>query len=514
MFDALPEAFGSYRVIEAIGTGRFGPAYRAREDATGLSVAIKVFDQGLTTDQATRLAITLKRLGQAALNHPAIVPILTSEAVGERVWLAEPWFDAAPLDAIMQRDGTLPLGDVLVRVTQVAAALDFGATVGIHHGALHPRDVLVSADQTMLAGVGMLQALNDAGLAVPMEGAYVSPQRAQGLPVSAPDDIFSLAAITYELVYGVAVPARSELRSVATRPAGIDHTRFTEIVERALSPEAGDRPRTALSFAASVQEAMAPIPIPILDSDSQIPIPIPIAIHDSDSHPEPSADLPLRPVEVQPTPRNQHVSEVPVQTRNWNENRKVELELESPNRNEESPNRNEESESESSLWFPVAATLAIGLLMGFAGGYVVGQRDATPAPRAAERAVARDQSAGTTGRDFTESVVPPAVSGGVERPAATDQRVPPQDSAGAAAPDASPSRSSVTEPGVLQIDSRPRGARVFLDGRLVGTTPVMVPDVRPGAHAVRIDLRGHRRWVTSVDIAPGERQRVAASLER
>jgi hypothetical protein len=67
---------------------------------------------------------------------------------------------------------------------------------------------------------------------------------------------------------------------------------------------------------------------------------------------------------------------------------------------------------------------------------------------------------------------------------------------------------------VLQVDSRPRGARVFLDGRLVGTTPLVVDEVRPGAHAVRIDLIGHRRWVTTVDVAPGQRQKVAASLER
>jgi hypothetical protein len=55
---------------------------------------------------------------------------------------------------------------------------------------------------------------------------------------------------------------------------------------------------------------------------------------------------------------------------------------------------------------------------------------------------------------------------------------------------------------------------VFLDGRLVGTTPVVLQDVPPGPHAVRIDLVGHRRWVTTIDLAPGARQRVAASLER
>ena len=68
--------------------------------------------------------------------------------------------------------------------------------------------------------------------------------------------------------------------------------------------------------------------------------------------------------------------------------------------------------------------------------------------------------------------------------------------------------------GTLQVDSRPRGARVFLDGRLVGQTPVTLTEVTPGAHAVRIDLIGYQRWVTTVKVAAGERARVAASLER
>lgn len=496
MFDALPEAFGSYRVIEGLGDGRFGPVYRGRQDATGLAVAIKVFEQDLTSDQATRLAAMLDRLREMPLDHPGIVPILGAEAEGHRVWLVERWFDATPLDALMRRDGPQPPAEVLVRITQVAGALDFAAAVDLHHGALHPRDVLISGELTVVAGVGVLQALGDACLVVPMEGAYVSPHRARGLAPGRSDDIFSLAGITYELLYGAPVPARSELRAAVTSLAGVDRTRLADVLERAVSPDPDDRPSTALEFASAIQETLTPIPIPIPIpiQDSEIPIPI----RDSDSHVEipiprsdpslraPADDLPLRAAEAKPE--------------------------------SESMTRNQESEPRHGYWFLTTATLAIGLLMGFASGYVVGQRDATPVPQSAEQAVARAQRsqrppspgderpAPTAGRDFTESVVPPVV--------------PPSESAAGAAgsertdPIAQSDRLDPREPGVLQVDSRPRGAQVFVDGRLVGTTPLMLTEVRPGSHAVRIDLRGHRRWVASVDVAPGERQRVAASLER
>jgi hypothetical protein len=66
----------------------------------------------------------------------------------------------------------------------------------------------------------------------------------------------------------------------------------------------------------------------------------------------------------------------------------------------------------------------------------------------------------------------------------------------------------------MQVLSRPAGAEVFVDGALVGQTPLVIPSVRPGTHDVRIELAGHRRWATSVRVEPGARARVAASLEQ
>jgi hypothetical protein len=66
----------------------------------------------------------------------------------------------------------------------------------------------------------------------------------------------------------------------------------------------------------------------------------------------------------------------------------------------------------------------------------------------------------------------------------------------------------------MVVLSRPSGAQVVLDGRVIGRTPMTLPDVATGTHDVRLDLPGFRPWATSVEIAPGERTRVAASLEQ
>jgi len=68
--------------------------------------------------------------------------------------------------------------------------------------------------------------------------------------------------------------------------------------------------------------------------------------------------------------------------------------------------------------------------------------------------------------------------------------------------------------GRLVIDSRPSGAKVYVDGKMVGNTPVEIGDVRAGEHVVRIEQDGYRRWSSSVRVVAAEQNRVTASLEK
>ena len=68
--------------------------------------------------------------------------------------------------------------------------------------------------------------------------------------------------------------------------------------------------------------------------------------------------------------------------------------------------------------------------------------------------------------------------------------------------------------GSMFVKSRPSRARVLLDDQLVGMTPILLPDVTVGGHRVRIERDGYQSWVTTVDVPPLDRVRVAASLDR
>ena len=80
-------------------------------------------------------------------------------------------------------------------------------------------------------------------------------------------------------------------------------------------------------------------------------------------------------------------------------------------------------------------------------------------------------------------------------------------------------RPAVEEPAARQtasvlVESRPSGATVFIDGKRIGTTPMAIPSVSVGSHAVRMEMSGFKPWTASVRVVAGEKNRVAASLEQ
>ena len=193
----------------------------------------------------------------------------------------------------------------------------------------------------------------------------------------------------------------------------------------------------------------------------------------------------------------------------------------------------------SAVW-PLVMAIGVGLAVGFAGGYGLGgrQRAQSPAPTAAtpltspasisptpapveSPRAATEKYAAPAPAPFLPESKRPAVPAAVASPPETAARprvVPGRSPRPSVAARPTPARAApvplAAMPAALLVDSRPAGASVFLDGRLIGTTPLSLPSVATGDHAVRIELAGYTQWTSSVRLAGGERRRIAASLER
>ena len=77
-----------------------------------------------------------------------------------------------------------------------------------------------------------------------------------------------------------------------------------------------------------------------------------------------------------------------------------------------------------------------------------------------------------------------------------------------------PAQPPARQTAEVYVESRPTGATVFIDGKRVGTTPVSIPSMAVGAHAVRMEMTGYKPWSASIRVVAGEKNRIAASLEQ
>ncbi|MGR3174615.1 MAG: PEGA domain-containing protein [Candidatus Scalindua sp.] len=69
------------------------------------------------------------------------------------------------------------------------------------------------------------------------------------------------------------------------------------------------------------------------------------------------------------------------------------------------------------------------------------------------------------------------------------------------------------KPGTISINSEPTKARIFMDGKNVGTTAETITDLTPGKYTVEVKLDGYGIWHQVVDVEPDKETVLMATLQ-
>ena len=138
-------------------------------------------------------------------------------------------------------------------ITQLGGAIDFARAAGVGHGGLHPRDIFVTPDEARATGFGVVDALEQVGIRAPIRRPYSAPERIAGTTWGTPADVFSLAAITFELLTGKR-PAGTGAQ-IGALPDGPTAAVMQAVLARAMDDEPARRHGSALAFAAALEAA-------------------------------------------------------------------------------------------------------------------------------------------------------------------------------------------------------------------------------------------------------------------
>ena len=253
---AAPAQFGPFRVLHQIGVGALGPVFRTYEPDRDRLVAVKAFRVDLTPEQARALADELSHVAAAGLFHPSIVEPIAAGVEGTLAYNAEEYVAAESLDVAMRHYAPAAIDTVLPFLTQLAGAIDFARAAGVGHGAIHPRDIFMTPDEARITGFGIVEALERVGFRAPVRRPYSPPERIAGDEWSTPADVFSLAAVAFELLTARR-PAGLGSEIGLMTPGGVDASASAlhAVLARAMDEDPSRRYATALAFASALEAA-------------------------------------------------------------------------------------------------------------------------------------------------------------------------------------------------------------------------------------------------------------------
>ena len=157
---AAGTSFGTYDIIEPIGSGGMGDVYRARDSKLGREVALKFLPKDLSSDPDLLARFDREAKLLALVNHPNIATIHSIEESGGHLFLVLELIEGQDLAKTL-KSGPLPLNQALKVCRDVAGALEAAHRKGIVHRDLKPANVIVTPD-------GHVKVL-DFGIAKPLQ---------------------------------------------------------------------------------------------------------------------------------------------------------------------------------------------------------------------------------------------------------------------------------------------------------------------------------------------------------
>jgi serine/threonine-protein kinase len=213
---------GKYKLVKLIAAGGMAEVFLARQSgAAGFEkqVCLKRILPHLARDKAfVEMFLNEARLA-SQLDHPNIVSIYDLGEANGNYFIAMEFIDGPNLRTVARRaqelGELLPIPEVVRIIAQAAAGLQYahdltdadGRPLGLVHRDISPDNILVHRNGTAkVVDFGIAKAANSSGMTRTgtLKGkiAYMPPEQLRAEPLDRRTDLFALGVVTYELIGG------------------------------------------------------------------------------------------------------------------------------------------------------------------------------------------------------------------------------------------------------------------------------------------------------------------------
>ena len=245
---------GRYRPLQPLGSGGNGSVWLARDEPTGVEVALKIVPrEGKSASRAEREASAAARL-----RHPGCQRAYALARDSRHVYIAYEYVPGRTLRQAL-REGAIDDAAALEVAAQICEALAHAHAHRIVHRDVKPSNILLAESDEIsirlldfgLARMDGEETLTAAG-DVPGTLAYIPPERLRGDESGAPADVWAVGVLLWEALAGwhpfwkgslLDTARRIEGGAISLAKARPDLPRpLIALVDRALSVEPGRRP--------------------------------------------------------------------------------------------------------------------------------------------------------------------------------------------------------------------------------------------------------------------------------
>ncbi|MFJ4779068.1 protein kinase [Streptomyces sp. NPDC088762] len=254
-----PKRVGPFDVLGVLGQGGMGRVLLAA-GPDGRLVAVKQVLAHFADDEGFRARFRREVAASRKVSGAYTAAVIDADADAATPWLASVFVAGPSMGAVVEAVGVLPEDVVRRLAAGLASALAEIHRAGLVHRDLKPANVLLAEDGVRVIDLGIARATEgeadgDTGLTrtgfVVGSPAYMSPEQAEGKPLTPASDVFSLGSVlamamtgrspfagssTLRTLYDV-VHAEPDLSGV---PAGL-----REVVASCLAKDPAARPTPA-----------------------------------------------------------------------------------------------------------------------------------------------------------------------------------------------------------------------------------------------------------------------------
>jgi tetratricopeptide (TPR) repeat protein len=277
----------TYHVERELGGGGMARIFVATDPTLGRQVVLKVLAPDLAAGLDAERFHREVRLA-ASLQHPHVVPLHAAGEVDGLLYYTMPFVAGESLRHRLDREGPLPLSEVVRLLREVTDALGFAHRRGIIHRDLKPANILLEEGHALVADFGIAKALVAATGGTPTEathatettgttGSITSTGLVLGTPVyMAPEqaandqsmdhraDLYALGCLAYELLTGRPPFQASSVRGLITAhlieaptPVTVHRSEvppvLASLVMALLAKDPDQRPQTAQEVLAALE---------------------------------------------------------------------------------------------------------------------------------------------------------------------------------------------------------------------------------------------------------------------